>query len=133
MGTISTSVGLDRISRVSGYTVRGRFNNDTQNLPQVITFLRSCTNQSGLTATKRVVTSALNLEICMVMVLQFTHYRILRPLSGMVLVVFNYFLITIVVQLLQQGFDCCWNCDCKCYSYSCCEWKNKFGFSRIFI
>ena len=33
MGTISTSVGLDRLSRVSGYTVkRGRFNNDTQNL-----------------------------------------------------------------------------------------------------
>lgn len=61
MGTISTSVGLDRLSRVSGYTVKkGVFNNDTQNLPQVIAIFgeANTANQSGLTVTKREVTSA---------------------------------------------------------------------------
>ena len=91
MGTISTSVGLDRLSRVSGYTVkRGRFNNDTQNLPQVIAIFgeANTANQSGVTAQrlstlKKEVTSAAEAAelygygspIHSVM-------RILRPLSG---------------------------------------------------
>lgn len=61
MSTISTAVGLDRISRVSGYNVkRGVFNNDTQNLPQLIAVFgeANTANQSGLTVAKREVTSA---------------------------------------------------------------------------
>jgi len=86
MSTISTSVGPERISRVSGYTVKkGNFNNDTQNLPQVIAIFgeANTANQSGLTTTKREVTSATEAAelygygspIHSVM-------RILRPTSG---------------------------------------------------
>lgn len=91
MSTISTAVGLDRISRVSGYQVkRGNFNTDTQNLPQVIAIFgeANTTNQSGVAAQrlstlKREVTSAAEAAelygygspIHSVM-------RILRPLSG---------------------------------------------------
>jgi phage tail sheath gpL-like len=61
MPTISTAVGLDRISRVSGYNIkRGFFNNDTGNLPQIIAIFgeANTANQSGLSVTKREVTSA---------------------------------------------------------------------------
>lgn len=60
-GTISTAVGLDRISRVSGYAIKkGFFNTDTQNLPQIIAVFgeANTANQSGLTTTKVEVTSA---------------------------------------------------------------------------
>ena len=61
MATISTAVGLDRISRVSGYDIKKYFsNNDTQNLPHIIAVFgeANTANQAGLTATKREVTSA---------------------------------------------------------------------------
>lgn len=86
MGTISTSVGLDRLSRVSGYTVkRGRFNNDTQNLPQVIAIFgeANTANQSGLSVTKREVTSASEAaELYGYGSPIHSIMRILRPLSG---------------------------------------------------
>jgi len=86
MSTISTAVGLDRISRVSGYNVKkGVFINDTQNLPQVIAIFGEANdaNQSGLTTTGVEVTSAVEAAnlfgygspIHSIM-------RILRPLSG---------------------------------------------------
>jgi len=62
MGTISTSVGLDRISRVSGYAIkRGFFSNETQNLPQIIAIFgeANTANQGGLVAGDKIeVTSA---------------------------------------------------------------------------
>ena len=61
MANISTAVGVDRRSRVSGYKLKkGFFNNDTPNLPQMIAVFgeANTANQSGLTATKRTVTSA---------------------------------------------------------------------------
>jgi phage tail sheath gpL-like len=61
MATISTAVGLDRISRVSGYNIKKYFsNNDTQNLPQIIAVFgeANTANQAGLTTTKVEVTSA---------------------------------------------------------------------------
>lgn len=61
MGTISTAVGLDRISRVSGYNIKkGHFSTATQNLPQIIAVFgeANTANQSGLTVTKTEVTSA---------------------------------------------------------------------------
>lgn len=61
MSTISTAVGTDRRSRVSGYKIKkGFFSNDTQNLPQIIAVFgeANTANQSGLTADKREVTSA---------------------------------------------------------------------------
>lgn len=86
METISTSVGLDRLSRVSGYTVkRGRFNNDTQNLPQVIAIFgeANTANQSGLSVTKREVTSASEAaELYGYGSPIHSMMRILRPLSG---------------------------------------------------
>ena len=37
MATISTAVGLERLSRVTGYKIRkGFFSTETQNLPQII-------------------------------------------------------------------------------------------------
>lgn len=61
MGTISTAVGLDRISRVSGYNIKkGNFSTETQNLPQIIAIFgeANTANQSGLTVNKVEVTSA---------------------------------------------------------------------------
>jgi phage tail sheath gpL-like len=61
MATISTAVGLDRISRVSGYAIKKYFsNNDTQNLPHIIAVFgeANTANQAGLAVTKREVTSA---------------------------------------------------------------------------
>ncbi len=48
MGTISTAVGLDRISRVSGYNVkRGVFTTSTQNLPQIIAIFAEANSAAG--------------------------------------------------------------------------------------
>lgn len=61
MGTISTAIGLDRISRVSGYNIKkGFFSNVTQNLPQIIAVFgeANTANQTGLTTAKVEVTSA---------------------------------------------------------------------------
>lgn len=61
MSTISSAVGLDRISRVSGYNItKGFFNRETQNLPQIIAVFgeANTANQMGLTTTKVEVTSA---------------------------------------------------------------------------
>lgn len=61
MGTISTAVGLDRISRTSGYVIKkGFFNNETQNLPQIIAVFgeANTANQAGLSTNKVEVTSA---------------------------------------------------------------------------
>jgi len=61
MSTISTAVGLERVSRVSGYKInKGNFSNDTQNLPQIIAVFgeANTANQAGLTVTKQEVTSA---------------------------------------------------------------------------
>jgi phage tail sheath gpL-like len=61
MSTISSAVGLDRISRVSGYNItKGFFNRETQNLPQIIAVFgeANTSNQMGLTTTKVEVTSA---------------------------------------------------------------------------
>lgn len=62
MATISTAVGLDRISRVSGYNIKkGFFSRETQNLPQIIAIFgeANTANQAGLTVNKVEVTSAL--------------------------------------------------------------------------
>lgn len=86
MSTISTAVGVDRLSRTTGYAIqRGRFNNDTPYLQQVIAILgeANTANQSGLTVDPVEVTSASEAgelfgygsPIHSVM-------RILRPLSG---------------------------------------------------
>lgn len=61
MGTISTAVGLERKSRVSGYKIKkGNFTNDTPNLPQLIAVFgeANTANQTGLTVDKVEVTSA---------------------------------------------------------------------------
>lgn len=61
MGTISTAVGSERISRVSGYNIKkGFFSKETPNLPQIIAVLgeANTANQMGLTTTKVEVTSS---------------------------------------------------------------------------
>lgn len=86
MTAISTAIGLERRSRVSGYKIKkGFFDNDTPNLPQVIAIFAEANtaNQSGLTADKKEVTSAkeageeygFGSPIHSIM-------RILRPVSG---------------------------------------------------
>lgn len=86
MSTISTSVGIERISKVVGYGLKkGRFNTDTPYLPQRIAILgeANTANQVGLTTNPVEVTSAAEAgalfgfgsPIHSVM-------RILRPLSG---------------------------------------------------
>ena len=61
MSTISTAIGLERLSRVSGYRIKkGFFNNSTPNLPQMIAILAEANsaNQDTLDENKREVTSA---------------------------------------------------------------------------
>lgn len=61
MATISTAVGIDRISRVAGYKLqKGNFSNVTPNLPHKIALFgeANTANQSGLTTTKKQITSA---------------------------------------------------------------------------
>lgn len=86
MGSISTAVGLERRSRVSGYKIKkGFFSNDTENLPQIIAIFAEANtaNQAGLTTDKVEVTSAKEAAV------KFGYgspihqvMRILRPLSG---------------------------------------------------
>jgi phage tail sheath gpL-like len=86
MATISTAVGLDRISRVSGYNVKkGVFSTDTQNLPQIIAVFgeANTANQSGLTTANVEVTSAAQAgELFGYGSPIHAQMRILRPLSG---------------------------------------------------
>lgn len=86
MGTISTAVGLDRISRVSGYNIKkGFFNNETQNLPQIIAVFgeANTANQSGLTVDKVEVTSAAEAaELFGYGSPLHSIMRVLRPVSG---------------------------------------------------
>lgn len=86
MATISTAVGLERISRVSGYNVKkGKFKNDVQNLPQIIAVFgeANTANQSGLTTTKVEVTSAAQAgDLFGYGSPIHAQMRILRPLSG---------------------------------------------------
>jgi len=61
MATISTAVGLDRISRVSGYKLKkGYFNNDIVYLPQILALFgeANTANQTGLSVIGRQITSA---------------------------------------------------------------------------
>lgn len=61
MSTISDAVGIDRISRTSGFIIKkGNFSNESGNLPQVIAIFgeANTANQVGLTTDKVEVTSA---------------------------------------------------------------------------
>lgn len=85
MATISTAVGLDRRSRVSGYKIGKFFSNETQNLPQLIAVFgeANTANQSGLTVTKQEVTSAQEAaELYGYGSPIHSIMRILRPVSG---------------------------------------------------
>lgn len=84
--SISTAIGTERLSRVSGYQInKGFFNNDTPNLPQIIVILgeANVANQGSLDTLKKEVTSAdqagqlygYGSPIHQIM-------RILRPVSG---------------------------------------------------
>lgn len=86
MSTISTAVGSERLSRVSGYkSLKGFFSNETQNLPQIIAIFgeANLANQTGLSINPKEVTSSKEAgelygygsPIHQVM-------RILRPLNG---------------------------------------------------
>ena len=61
MTAISSSIGLERISRVSGYSIKKAFfGNDTANLPQILAIFAEANtaNQGTLNTNKREVTSA---------------------------------------------------------------------------
>jgi phage tail sheath gpL-like len=61
MATISTAVGLERTSRVSGYRIRkGFFNDETPNLPQMIAILGepNTANEATLDFTRKEIISA---------------------------------------------------------------------------
>jgi len=86
MATISTAVGLERKSRVSGYKIKkGFFTNETQTLPQIIAVFgeANTANQSGLSTTKKEVTSAKEAaELYGYGSPIHQQMRILRPVSG---------------------------------------------------
>jgi len=86
MSTISTAVGLERLSRVSGYKIKkGFFTNETPNLPQIIAVFgeANTANQSGLTVAQKEVTSAKEAaELFGYGSPIHQQMRILRPLSG---------------------------------------------------
>lgn len=85
-GSISTAVGLERRSRVSGYKIKkGFFSNDTENLPQIIAVFgeANAANQAGLTTEKVEVTSAKEAaELFGYGSPIHIMLRILRPVSG---------------------------------------------------
>lgn len=61
MAAISTAIGSERLSRVSGYKInKGSFSNITPNLPQIIAVFgeANTANQPGLDITKKEITSA---------------------------------------------------------------------------
>lgn len=60
MGYISTAIGTERMSRVSGYQIKkGFFSNDTSNLPQIIAILAEANdaNQASISNARRELTS----------------------------------------------------------------------------
>ncbi|RLA00709.1 MAG: hypothetical protein DRQ42_04880 [Gammaproteobacteria bacterium] len=86
MTAISTAIGLERRSRVSGYKIKkGFFDQETPNRPQIIAVFGEANeaNQSGLSVTAKEITSAQEAgeeygygsPIHQIM-------RILRPISG---------------------------------------------------
>lgn len=86
MTSISTAIGLERKSRVSGYKIKkGFFNNVTPNLPQLIAVFgeANTANQGGLDITKREITSAQEAaELYGYGSPIHQQMRILRPISG---------------------------------------------------
>lgn len=61
MQTISTAIGLERISRTSGYEIKkGFFDNDTPNLPQIVAILAQANtaNQGAISTDKKEITTA---------------------------------------------------------------------------
>jgi phage tail sheath gpL-like len=86
MATISTAVGLDRISRVSGFNIKkGFFSTETQNLPHIIAIFgeANTANQMGLTVDKVEVTSSAEAaELFGYGSPIHRQISILRPLSG---------------------------------------------------
>lgn len=86
MSAISTAIGVERRSRVSGYKItKGFFDQDTPNLPQIVAIFAEANtaNQTGLAVDKKEITSAqeageeygFGSPIHQIM-------RILRPISG---------------------------------------------------
>lgn len=61
MGYISTAIGTERLSRVSGYNIKkGFFSNETNNLPQIIGIFAEANtaNQAFISEVKKEITSA---------------------------------------------------------------------------
>lgn len=61
MSSLSTAIGVERISRTSGYQIKkGFFSNETKNLPQIIAIFAQANtaNQSSISEDKREITSA---------------------------------------------------------------------------
>lgn len=61
MSSLSTAIGVERMSRTSGYQIKkGFFTNETQNLPQVIAILAQANtaNQTSISSDKREITSS---------------------------------------------------------------------------
>jgi phage tail sheath gpL-like len=85
MASISTAVGAERLSRVSGYKIGKFFSNETSNLPQIIAIFgeANTANQAGLTTAKKEITSAKEAaELYGYGSPIHQQIRILRPLSG---------------------------------------------------
>lgn len=61
MSSLSTAIGVERMSRTSGYQIKkGFFTNETQNLPQIIAIFAQANtaNQSSISTDKREITSS---------------------------------------------------------------------------
>lgn len=86
MTAISTAIGSERRSRVSGYKIKkGFFDNVTPNLPQIIAVFgeANVANQAGLSVTKKEITSAQEAaELYGYGSPLHQQFRILRPISG---------------------------------------------------
>ncbi len=86
MTTISTAVGLERISRTSGYKInKGSFNKGTKNLPQIIAVFAEANiaNQDGLDTDKKEITTAKEAaELYGYGSPMHQIYRILRPIGS---------------------------------------------------
>jgi phage tail sheath gpL-like len=86
MTAISSAIGSERRSRVSGFKIKkGNFDNATQNLPQLIAVFgeANSANQAGLSVTKREITSAQEAaELYGWGSPIHQQMRILRPISG---------------------------------------------------
>ena len=86
MTAISTAIGSERRSRVSGYKIKkGFFDNVTSNLPQVIAVFGEANeaNQASLSVAKKEITSAQEAaELYGYGSPLHQQFRILRPISG---------------------------------------------------